>query len=216
MRSIYCCLLFLASFLASGSGLGDDRPNLVFLFTDDQAWNTLGCYGNDSVVTPHIDALAADGMVFDRHYNTTAICMASRASVMTGLFEYRHGCNFEHGHLTVEKWRQSYPVLLRAAGYRTAMAGKIGLEICDEPEGKGRLPESDFDVWGAGPGQTKYRTDQNPSIAQYADEFPHATRAYGAFGRDFVIESAKGEAPFCLSISFKAPHQPVQPDPAFD
>ena len=91
----------------------DSRPNLIFLFTDDQSTYSLGCYGNKDVKTPHIDSLAADGMAFDHHYDTTAICMASRATVMTGLYEYRHGCNFDHGPLLEEHWEKSYPMLLR-------------------------------------------------------------------------------------------------------
>jgi arylsulfatase A-like enzyme len=53
-------------------------------------------------------------------------------------------------------------------------------------------------------------------MSQYAKKYPHATRSYGAFGSDFIRESAKKDQPFCLSISFKAPHRPVQPDPLYD
>ncbi|MCG8598734.1 MAG: sulfatase, partial [Verrucomicrobiales bacterium] len=193
-----------------------EKPNLVFFLTDDQTTYSLGCYGNGDVKTPHIDQLAAEGIAFDNHYDTTAICMASRASIFTGLFEYRTGCNFGHGHLIRRKWEKSYPVLLREAGYTTAMAGKIGIEVTDKPEGKGALPEDDFDRWGAGPGQTSYATKKNQSMVNYAAEYPHSTLSYGAFGRDFVLDSAKGEKPFCLSISFKAPHKPATPDPQFD
>ena len=70
--------------------------------------------------------------------------------------------------------------------------------------------------WGAGPGQTHYETRKNPSIAQYGDEYPHSTLAYGAFGRDFVRDATAKSRPFCLSISFKAPHRPDTPDPRFD
>ena len=192
------------------------RPNLVFLLTDDQNFDSLGCYGNRDVKTPNIDALAQAGMAFDRHYVTTAICMASRATILTGMYEFKHGCNFNHGALLKEHWRKSYPVLLRSAGYRTAIAGKIGITVTDEPGGKGVLPESDFDVWGAGPGQTSYQTAKSKSMASYAAEFPHSTRAYGAFGRDFIASAAKVGQPFCLSISFKAPHRPTTPDPVFD
>ena len=66
-----------------------DRPNIVFLFTDDQSSYTLGCYGNPDVQTPHIDQLATDGVLFEDHYDTTAICMASRANVFTGMLEYK-------------------------------------------------------------------------------------------------------------------------------
>ncbi|MEM7385064.1 MAG: sulfatase-like hydrolase/transferase, partial [Verrucomicrobiota bacterium] len=169
--------------------------------------------GNGEVQTPHIDSLARDGMVFDRHYNTTAICMASRASIMTGLFEYRNGCNFEHGPLLKDHWSKSYPMKLREAGYLTAMAGKIGFTVSEKPGSKGKLPQGDFDRWGAGPGQTHFETVRNESMAAYADKYPHATRAYGAFGSDFIKAAVDQKKPFCLSISFKAPHRPVQPDP---
>ena len=209
--------LLLASILlclAAVSSPAADRPNLVFLFTDDQSFNSLGCYGNPDVKTPNIDRLSLDGIAFDRHYDTTAICMASRANVMTGMFEYKNGCNFDHGDLLREHWEKSYPILLRRAGYRTAIAGKIGFEVTDQPEKKGSLPQDDFDAWGAGPGQTNYQTAKNKSMAEkYAAEFPHSSRSYGAFGRDFIRESAEKKQPFCLSISFKAPHMPATPDP---
>lgn len=194
----------------------DERPNIVFLLSDDQSTWSMGCYDTPGANTPNLDQLAQDGIVFDRHYDTTAICMASRATIATGLLEYRTGCNFEHGPLVNELWQNSYPVQLRKAGYRTAFAGKFGFEVAASPGRKGRLPEKDFDVWGGGPGQTSYDTKKNKSMAKYANDYPHSTRSYGAFGRDFVQQSAEDGHPFCLSISFKAPHHPVQPDPMFD
>ena len=189
-----------------------ERPNIVFLLTDDQATITMGCYGNKAVQTPNLDSLASAGVVFDRHYVSTAICMASRANIMTGLYEYRTGCNFEYGKLSPKVWENSYPMLLRQSGYRTAIAGKIGFEI----EGGVRLPAKDFDMWGAGPGQTHYSTAKNESMAKYAKEFPHSTLSYAAFSADFIKESVAAKKPFCLSISFKASHRPVTPDPKFD
>ena len=130
----------------------ESRPNIIFLFTDDQSSYSLGCYGNKEVQTPHIDNLSSDGMTFDHHYDTTAICMASRVkSVMTGLYEYRHGCNFEHGPLTERLWKTSYPIRLREAGYVIAFAGKFGFEVRKGFEnGPKYLPESDFHKWGGG------------------------------------------------------------------
>ncbi len=202
--------------LSADAAQRNKRPNIVFLLADDQALYSMGCYGNPDVKTPNMDRLARDGMAFDCHYDTTAICMASRANIMTGLFEYRNGCNFEHGNMREETWHLTYPVLLRKAGYQTAFAGKFGFEIADEGKKRGRLPEKEFDRWGGGPGQTKYATKQNPSIAHYAEKYPHSTRAYGAFGADFIRDAAKDGRHFCLSISFKAPHMPATPDPAFD
>lgn len=211
MRLILPVLLFLSAALQAAG-----RPNIVFLLTDDQTCYSLGCYGNADVRTPNMDALARDGIAFDNHYNTTAICMASRASIMTGMFEYKTGCNFEHGPLLREHWQKSYPILLRNAGYSTAIAGKFGFVVADQPGQKGILPADEFDRWGGGPGQTHYATAKNRSMAKYAERFPHSSRAYGAFGSDFIRDSAKGEQPFCLSISFKAPHKPATPDPLDD
>jgi len=212
--------LFLIIFFNATLAVADDRPNIIFLMTDDQNVRSLGCYGAPGVKTPNIDALAADGVAFDRHYDTTAICMACRATVMTGLLEYRHGVNFDtgttgDGRMTRKDWEESYPIVLRNAGYRTAFAGKFGFTIEDTSKGD-RYPEDDFDMWGGGPGQTSFITAKNKSMLQYAKKYPHSTRSYGAFGSDFIRESAKKNRPFCLSISFKAPHRPVQPDPLFD
>ena len=209
-------LLSIALLLIPCLARAAERPNIVLLLTDDQCCYSLGCYGNPDVRTPQIDGLARQGIVFDNHYDTTAICMGSRANVFTGKYEFKNGCNFSHGSLVRRHWTQSYPVLLRKAGYMTAIAGKIGITVADEPSGKGRLPEADFDRWGAGPGQTSYSTAKNASMAQYAKEFPHSTLSYGAFGRDFIRDAAKAGRPFCLSISFKAPHRPTTPDPRFD
>jgi arylsulfatase A-like enzyme len=192
-------------------------PNIIYLMSDDQSSYSMGCYGNIDVQTPNLDRLSADGITFDNHYVSTAICMASRASVMTGMYEYKTGCNFQHGDLTQDKWLMSYPVLLREAGYLTAFAGKFGFDIIDGPDGKRLpMPEHDFDLWGGGEGQTKYKTMANDSMKKYADEYPHSTLSYGAFGSDFIAQASQTDQPFCLSISFKAPHKPATPDSRFD
>ncbi|VGO15453.1 Arylsulfatase [Pontiella desulfatans] len=209
--------LLAAALLSAAVVNAEKRPNIVYLMSDDQSSYTMGCYGNADVQTPNLDRLAADGMVFDNHYDTTAICMASRATVMAGMYEYKTGCNFKHGEMLTATWKKTYPMLLREAGYMTAFAGKFGFELRDTPEGKKReLPAADFDRWGGGPGQTFYETAKNKSMAAYAEAYPHSTLSYGAFGRDFIRDAAKAGKPFCLSISFKAAHRPTTPDPKFD
>ncbi|MGI9471299.1 MAG: sulfatase-like hydrolase/transferase, partial [Rubripirellula sp.] len=214
MKSHVCLLVLLLSL--AGKTNAAERPNIVFLFADDQCTYSMGCYGTPGAKTPNLDQLASEGMIFDRHYDTTAICMASRANVMTGMYEYKTGCNFEHGALLSEHWNRSYPMLLRAGGYQTAFAGKFGFEVAETPGKKGDLPDSDFDRWGGGPGQTSYVTRKNDSMAKYAEKYPHSTLSYGAFGSDFIQDASQSDQPFCLSISFKAPHMPATPDPRFD
>ncbi|MHC4996417.1 MAG: sulfatase family protein [Planctomycetota bacterium] len=197
--------------------LAAEKPNIIFLLTDDQSTITMGCYGNPEVKTPHLDKLSADGVTFDNHYDTTAICMASRANVMTGMYEFKTGCNFEHGNMTQSIWDKSYPVLLRKSGYLVAFAGKFGFEVMAAPGARGaKMPEGDFDFWGGAPGQSSYETAKNASMAKYAKDYPHSTLSYAAFSRDVIKDSTQAGKPFCLSISFKASHRPVTPDPSFD
>ena len=185
------------------SAEGKRKPNIIFLLSDDQSTYSLGCYGNKDVKSPELDRLADDGMVFDRHYDTTAICMASRASVMTGMFEYKHGTNFSHGDMLHKTWEKTYPVMLRKHGYRTAFAGKFGFDLREGSNGKRLpLPEKDFDKWGGGPGQTNYSTAKNESMKHYAKDYPHSTRSYGAFGRDFIRESTKSRQALLLINKF--------------
>jgi arylsulfatase A-like enzyme len=180
-----------------------ERPNIVFLLADDQATISMGCYGNPDALTPNLDALSARGVTFGNHYDTTAICMASRATILTGKYEYAHGCNFTKGRLSKADFAVTYPMLLRDAGYLTAFAGKFGVDL----ESKA-LPVDAFDKWGGVPGQTSYETSKNASMKKYARKYPHSTLSYGAFGRDFIAEATTSGKPFCLSISFKAPHMP--------
>ncbi|MSU49401.1 MAG: acetylglucosamine-6-sulfatase [Opitutus sp.] len=196
-----------SSLFAAGTAA---RPNIVFLFSDDQTARAVGCYGNKDVITPHLDQLARDGVRFTNHYNTTSICMASRSCVMTGLYEYRHGCNFDHGDLERRFFAASYPMRLREAGYYTGFAGKIGFVLQGE---KFEALAPLFDRWAGGPGQTFYETDKNEGIARYATQYPHCSRAYGAWALDFLKAAKQSGKPFCMSISFKAPHLPFTPDP---
>ena len=200
-------VLFFASICLNYT---NGKPNIVFLLADDQALISMGCYGNNDALTPNLDRLSKKGVTFDNHYVTTAICMASRASILTGKYEYQHGCNFSKGKLSQEDIKNSYPNILKRAGYVTAFAGKYGVDL------KSESPQNLFDKWGGGPGQTSYVTAKNKSMKKYADKYPHSTMSYGAFGSEFIKEASKLGKPFCLSISFKAPHMPDTPDPRFN
>ena len=220
--------LFLVGFgsmwfgtVASDKVREKEPPNIIFFFTDDQAYDTQKDYGNPNVKTPNLDKLANQGVVFMRHYNTSAICMASRANVMTGRYEYKTGCNFDHGPLGTKQWSNSYPVLLKQKGYRVGFCGKFGFSISDDKNDIGQGQEGDvaqnyFDFWAGGPGQTSYITAKNKMLTKYAEKYPHSTRAYGAASIDFIRESVANNEPFCMSVFFKAPHRPVEPDPMFD
>lgn len=213
-------ILSLVICIITTSNFAQKRPNIIFLLSDDQTSIATGCYGNDQVVTPNMDALAEEGVLFENHYNTTAICMASRAIILTGMYEYKAGCNFDHGPLKKEKFAKSYPVILREQGYYTGFAGKFGLAVSDGDSWQHNtwdtLPIDDFDNWAGGIGQTSYQTAKNKYMSKYAEKYPHSTRAYAAWAEDFIIEAKQTGKPFSMSISFKAPHMPFTPDQYFD
>lgn len=213
-------LIYLLFFISTASAY--EKPNFVFFFTDDQSYTAMGCMGNSEIHTPEMDKLGQQGIIFDRHYNTTAICMASRANTMTGLLEYKAGCNFNHGSLSKDKFQLSYPALLRDAGYYTGFAGKFGFPVTDKAEKSvthetyDKLPVASFDEWAGGVGQSKYKTADNKYIADYAKDYPHSSRAYGAWASDFIKNAKRKNKPFCLTVFYKAPHLPFEPDPFFD
>ncbi|MEM9479127.1 MAG: sulfatase [Verrucomicrobiota bacterium] len=191
-----------------------ERPNIIFLLTDDQRWDTLGCYGNEIIHTPNLDALAERGMVFDRAFVTSAICAPNRACILTGQYAARHGMWQFNEELSAEQLASSYPALLKKGGYRTGFIGKYGV---GDPPG-----EEVFDFNKGFPGQGKFIMQKNGKTL-------HLTSVMANQAEEFIESSVSTEReaakPFHLSISFKAPHVqdsqsvksdqfPYDPDPS--
>jgi len=219
LKLLFFVIVGIFFFSCSKTDKAKEHPNIVFIYTDDQCYDSQRDYGNPDVKTPNIDKLANEGLVFMRHYNTTAICMASRANVMVGQYEYKTGCNFDHGPMTPEIWANSFPLKLKEGGYRVGFGGKFGFSISnnlENPQEEGEHAKHDFDFWVGSPGQTNYQTAKNKTLVKYAKEYPHSTRAYAAATIDFIRQSVGEGKPFCMSVFYKAPHRPVQPDPIFD
>jgi arylsulfatase A-like enzyme len=171
------------------------RPNIVFVLTDDQRWNTLGCMGDSRIQTPNVDRLGGQGVLFENSFVTTAICCASRASIFSGLHERSHGCVDFATSLHGEDRPNTYYNLLRKAGYRTGFIGKYGVGNA--------MPEEDFDYWRGFPGQGRSENQRDGKIV-------HLTRIMTEQALEFL--DSRSEEPFCLSISTKAPHAD-DPDP---
>jgi len=168
------------------------KPNFLFLLTDDQRFDAFGEAGNDIIKTPNIDKLSKDGIRFSNAYVTTSICCTSRASIMSGQYARRHGINDFVTSFGEKEWQETYFMVLKNAGYRTGFIGKFGV-------GEGEdMPKESFDYWRAFSGQGKYET-----IDSTGNDI-HLTRLMGEMASEFLQESS--DKPFCLSISFKAPH----------
>src|SRR6185503_13395377 len=145
------------------------RPNIIFLLTDDQRWDSLGCTGNAIIQTPHIDQLASRGVLFRNGFVTTAICCLRRASIFTGQYERRHQIGDFVTPFTPAAWSNTYPALLRQQGYRTGFIGKFGVGIV--------MPTNSFDFWAGFPGQGNYFEKGDPE---------HATHKMGKYALAFL------------------------------
>jgi len=178
------------------------RPDFLVLVADDHRYDALGCMGNPVIKTPNLDGLAREGVRFTNSFCTTSICCSSRASIFGGLYTRTHGIRDFRADLPPELLAKTYPSILRKAGY----LGKYGV---------GRnLPAEAFDFWRGFPGQGKY--------ANVVDGKPiHMTDLLRNQALEF-IEGCAEDQPFCLSVSFKAPHsmdydpRPWQPAARFE
>ncbi len=192
--------LTLFAWSAIPSFAGDaKRPNFVFFLTDDQAYNGMGCTGNPVLKTPNMDRLAAEGVLFEKAYVTTSICCCSRASIYTGQHMRRHGIQDFAKPLSAAQWQQTFPALLRQAGYRTAFVGKFAIGA---PQ-NGRdlaLPADKFDLWYGFPQSIAFKQTIN-GTARYLTTVM-TEKAVG------FIKEAKPDQPFCLIVAFKEPHGP--------
>ena len=176
------------------------RPNILFMFADDQAQQCTGFAGNKVIQTPNLDKLASDGVYFDNAFVTTAICCSSRASILTGQYMRRHGITDFHKPLSAEAFAQSYPVLLRKSGYRTGYLGKFAVGWSKEDIKHLSLPADQFDYW--------YGFPQSIAFEQKIDgKSRYLTELMTEKAIDF-LRTNQADQPFCLTISFKEPHGP--------
>lgn len=189
------------------------HPNILFILTDNQRADLLGCAGHPVLYTPHIDALAARGVRFASAFATTPICAASRASYLTGCYERRHRFTFLTAPLETKFTDASYPALLKSKGYRTGFIGKFG--VCangvepslEDPNALSRM----FDVLD----NYEHWTSEGYEIGQTDGSKRHLTDITGDRAIDFLRSVGQGsDQPFCLTISFNAPHaQDGSPEP---
>lgn len=120
--SIFLLLLIL-SCQDKKENITIDKPNILFIMTDDQGWYDVGFNGNTEILTPHIDALANTGIIFKRFYSASPVCSPTRASVLTGRNPLRMNIpNANRGHMLPEEY--TLPELLQSYGYRTGHFGK--------------------------------------------------------------------------------------------
>lgn len=193
LSGIVWILLFFSPVLLCAQSA---KPNIIFILTDDHRWDALGVAGNQIVRTPQMDALATYGTYFKNAFSTTPICAASRASILTGLYERTHAYTFQKPVLQKPYAQLIYPKLLKESGYHVGFYGKLGVLMDSAALYFDKAEFYDRGTWGDRRGYFYKRIGRDTV---------HLTRYTGHQAIEF-IKSAPTDKPFCLSLSFSAPH----------
>ncbi len=182
----------------SGFSRAAERPNILFIMTDDHAAHAMSCYGSKVNRTPNLDRIARGGIRFDRCFATNSICTPSRATILTGKYSHMNGVpvfnRFDGSQPTAQK-------MLQKAGYYTAMIGKWHLG--SDPTG--------FDYWNILPGQGRYI---DPIFYD-----KDGSQVYPGYATDVItdltietLEKRPKDRPFFILCHHKAPHREWTPD----
>lgn len=196
-------LLLLFAVTAALAVRADDRPNILFIMTDDHAAQAVGAYASQVNKTPNMDRLAREGAILENCFVTNSICTPSRATLITGKYSHKNGVpvfnRFDSSQATVAK-------MMQEAGYYTAMIGKWHLG--SDPVG--------FNYWEILPGQGAY---ENPVLytadGQKTYEGQYVTHVITERVLD-VLEHRPKDQPFLMFCHHKAPHRNWIPEPKYN
>ena len=206
-----------------------NRPNIVFILTDDQGPWAMHCAGNDEIETPNLDRIAANGIRFTNFFCASPVCSPARASILTGRIPSQHGvhdwlCSGNLNRDDLGEWKNhpyythekeaipyldgmlGYTDILAQEGYQCALSGKWHL-------GDSLHPQHGFSRWftiGRG-GCHYYEPDMVENEKLYLDH-RYVTDIITEKALSFLDEMEKEEKPFYLSVHYTAPHSPWEED----
>ncbi|MDJ0748400.1 MAG: sulfatase [Woeseiaceae bacterium] len=192
-RWIACPIVLLS--LVACSEQESARSNVIFIMSDDHAYQAISAYGSTLIETPNIDRLAEEGLRFDRAFVGNSICSPSRATLLTGKFSHANGLRnnvnvFDGEQVTLQS-------LMREAGYETAVVGKWHLK--SEPTG--------FDYWDVLPDQGEYYNPDFVSTAGTRQVTGYVTDIITDLAIDWIEQREESTKPFLLFYHHKAPHR---------
>lgn len=214
LRLLSLCAVFLTAAISSAA---DPKPNFVIIMADDLGYGDIGCFGSESIPTPHLDALAENGMKFSDYHSNGAVCSPTRAALVTGRYQQRSGiggvvtaANHRDTGLAVEE--TTFADVLAENGYATAIFGKwhLGYDPAFNPSKNGF---GEFRGYVSGNVDFVSHIDQ----AGYEDwwhqdelvpEEGYTTHLITKHGVRFIEENK--DHPFCLYLPHEAPHYPYQ------
>lgn len=227
MRNSIIPLIFgLCSISAPVLAVGIDKPNVIFILSDDQRYDSMSMTGNPVTETPYLDRLAEDGVFFSKAYVTSPICGPSRANLFTSQWERTNQIGFtniSHNYVTQEAFDNSFLMQMRQAGYSTAFIGKHHTVIVDR-KNTPLNTNIDFVYYGKGhlgfhPGK-KHKQFRNLKNQSQTEGLFEAFQAYLKPGNEYdyfyenadksiknQIQRRDPKKPFCAWINLNLPHQ---------
>ncbi|WP_163933693.1 sulfatase [Paraferrimonas sp. SM1919] len=186
------------------------RPNIIFILTDDQRYDELGVV-NPILNTPHLDAMAHDGVRFENAFVTTSLCSPSRATILTGQYTHNHGVVDNNKAGNIDKL-SFFPEYLQQGGYQTAFIGKWHMG------GHGDDPQPGFDYWLSFKGQGNYTPVDvygNPSLfninGEHVQQKGYITDELTDYSIQWLESTKSQQKPFMLYLSHKAVHSIFTP-----
>lgn len=199
-----CALpLAAAGLSACSDAVEQERPNIIFIMTDDHATQAMSCYGGNLIETPNMDRIADEGMRFDNCYATNALSGPSRACILTGKFSHKNG--FTDNASTFDGSQLTFPKVMRENGYATGVVGKW--HLISKPQG--------FDHWSILLGQNEQGNYFKPVFYEngtVVNEDGYVTDVITDKAIEF-IDDVHDEKPFMLMLHHKAPHRNWMPAP---
>ena len=207
--------------LCSTAGVAADRPNILIILADDLGYGDLSSYGGKDIRTPNVDGIGARGMRFENFYANCPVCSPTRASLLSGRYPAMAGVPGVIRTHAKNNWgylRQDaslLPVLLKKAGYHSALVGKwhLGLEEENHPLSRG----FDFFHGFLGDMMDDYYKHRRHNInymrkgRETIDPGGHATDLFSDWAVDYIRSRKGKKEPFCLYLAYNAPHTPIQP-----
>jgi arylsulfatase A-like enzyme len=205
MPLVFAAVVAVTELFHAASSADAKTPNIVFIFADDLTCQSISTYGDERKLldTPNMDRLAKEGMKFNRCLVTNSICGPSRATIMTGKYSHLNGF-YNNSNSRFDGSQTSFPRLLQAAGYSTAIVGKWHLG--SDPQG--------FDYWDILPGQGIY---YNPPMIKNGEQVKrrgYTTDVISDLSIDWLKDRDKSK-PFMLMTQHKAPHREWAPPPRY-
>ncbi|MHC4993967.1 MAG: sulfatase family protein [Planctomycetota bacterium] len=213
--------------------MSDERPNIIFIITDQQRMDTINALGHDHVDTPNLDRLVSEGVTFTNCHVTAPSCAPSRASLFTGYYPHTTGIL-----KNADRWRHSWIEDLNASGYHCVNVGKMHTWPMTTPlgfheryvvENKDRYLEGRYfyDEWDKGlrarglvkqqREQYRLRDDYNDSLGAFTWDLPEETHSDVFVGdmAEWWIRNHPIERPLFMEIGFPGPHPPYDPTPGY-